>query len=181
MVLNHTQWRQCLLPDSHSFFLLVLNSNQSTSKKVECTFVQALRLCTGRTAHRGSRGIALPFHDHGTRGSEGSGSRPGRSLPPGKNRYLLYRRLGGPKGRSGQVRKISPPPGFDLRTVLSVASRYTDWAIAAHDQSTKVCEIKTIFSFPISLFLSSALFYIFIVLTYFFLYFCLSVFVDCQQ
>jgi hypothetical protein len=29
--------------------------------------VQALRLCTGRTAHRGSRGIALPFLDHGTR------------------------------------------------------------------------------------------------------------------
>ena len=35
--------------------------------KVNCTFVQAMRLCTGRTAHRGSRGIALPFHDHGTR------------------------------------------------------------------------------------------------------------------
>ena len=35
--------------------------------KVKCTLVQALRLCTGRTAHRGSRGIALPFHDHGTR------------------------------------------------------------------------------------------------------------------
>ena len=30
-------------------------------------FVQALRLCTGRTAHRGSRGIALPFLDQGTR------------------------------------------------------------------------------------------------------------------
>jgi len=28
-------------------------------KKVKCTLVQALRLCTGRTAHRGSRGIAL--------------------------------------------------------------------------------------------------------------------------
>ena len=36
-------------------------------KKVKVTPVQALRLCTGRTAHRGSRGIALPFHDHGTR------------------------------------------------------------------------------------------------------------------
>ena len=36
-------------------------------KKVNCNLVQALRLCTGRTAHRGSRGIALPFHDHGTR------------------------------------------------------------------------------------------------------------------
>jgi len=34
---------------------------------VKCTLVQALRLCTGRTAHRGSRGIALLFHDQGTR------------------------------------------------------------------------------------------------------------------
>jgi len=33
------------------------------SKKVKCTLVQALRLCTGRTAHRGSRGIALLFYD----------------------------------------------------------------------------------------------------------------------
>jgi len=35
--------------------------------KVKCTLVQALRLCAGRTAHRGSRGIAILFHDHGTR------------------------------------------------------------------------------------------------------------------
>ena len=35
--------------------------------RVKVTLVQALRLCTGRTAHTGSRGIALPFHDHGTR------------------------------------------------------------------------------------------------------------------
>ena len=51
------------------------------------------------------------------------------ALPPGKTRYPLYRRLGGPQGRSGRVRKISPPPGFDPRTVQPVASRYTDWAI----------------------------------------------------
>ena len=31
--------------------------------KVKVTLVQALRLCTGRTAHRKSRGIALLFHD----------------------------------------------------------------------------------------------------------------------
>ena len=36
-------------------------------RKVKCTLVQALRLCTGRAAHRGSRGTALLFHDHGTR------------------------------------------------------------------------------------------------------------------
>jgi len=34
---------------------------------VKCTHVQALRLCTGRTAHRGSRGPALLFLDHGIR------------------------------------------------------------------------------------------------------------------
>ena len=51
------------------------------------------------------------------------------ALPPGKIRYILYRRLGGPQNRSGQVRKISPPPGFDARTVKPVASRYTDRAI----------------------------------------------------
>ena len=97
-------------------------------KRVKCTLVQALRLCTGRTAHRGRRGTALTFHDHGTRRGEGSALRPGRFLPPGKTRYPLYRRVGGPQGRSGQVRKISPPPGFDARTVQPVASRYTDYA-----------------------------------------------------
>jgi hypothetical protein len=45
-------------------------------------------------------------------GGEGSASRPGRSLPPGKTRYSLYRRMGGPQGWSGQVRKISPPTGI---------------------------------------------------------------------
>jgi len=93
-----------------------------------CNLVQALRLCTARTAHRGSRGIALLFLDHSTRRGEGSASRPGRSFPPGKTRYPLYRRLGGSQGLSGQVRKISPPPGFDPRTVQPVACRYIDWA-----------------------------------------------------
>jgi len=96
--------------------------------KLKCALVQALRLCTGCTAHRESRSIALPFLDHGTRRGEGSASRPGRSLPPGKTLYQLYRRLGGPQGRSGQVRKISPPPEFDPRTVQPVASRYTEYA-----------------------------------------------------
>jgi hypothetical protein len=48
------------------------------------------------------------------------------ALMQGKNRCPLYRRLGGPKGWSGQVRKISPPMGFDPRTVQPVVSHYTD-------------------------------------------------------
>jgi len=60
-------------------------------------------------------------------GGEGSASRPGRYLPAGKTRYPLYRRLGWLQDRSGQVRKISPQPGFDPRTVQPVASRYIDF------------------------------------------------------
>ena len=59
------------------------------------------------------------------------------ALPPGKNRYPLYRRMGGPQARSGRVRKISPPLGFDPRTVQPVASRYTDWAIPPTEMSTR--------------------------------------------
>ena len=44
-----------------------------------------LRFCTGRTAHRGSRGIALLFHDHGTRRGWGVSVTPPAAL------YLLER------------------------------------------------------------------------------------------
>jgi hypothetical protein len=43
-----------------------------------------------------------------------------------KDPIPIYRRLVKPHDKSGQVRKISPPPGFDPQPV---ASRYTDWAI----------------------------------------------------
>ena len=40
------------------------NGNEVQSLvKVKCTLIQALRLCTGRTAHRGSIGIALLFQN----------------------------------------------------------------------------------------------------------------------
>jgi len=106
-------------------------------RKVKCTLVQALRLCTGRTAHRGSRDIALLFLGHVTRRGEGSASCSGRSLLPAKTRYPLYRRLGGLQDRSEQVRKISPQLRFDPRTVQPVANRYTDYAI----RLTKMLEL----------------------------------------
>ena len=39
------------------------------------------------------------------------------ALPPGETRYPLYRRLGGPQGRSGRLRKISPPPSHYVKDV----------------------------------------------------------------
>jgi hypothetical protein len=47
--------------------------------------------------------------------------RPGRFTPGKETRYPFYRWLGRPQGRSGRVRKISPPPGFDPLTVQRVA------------------------------------------------------------
>ena len=58
----------------------------------------------------------------------------GRFTPGKVTLYPLYRRLGGPQGRSGRVRESSLPQGFDHRTVQPVASRYTDWAIPALDK-----------------------------------------------
>jgi len=47
---------------------------------------------------------------------------PSRFIPGKETRYPVYRRLGGPQGRSGRARKISPRPGFDPRPVQPVAS-----------------------------------------------------------
>ena len=54
------------------------------------------------------------------------------ALPPGKTRYPFYRRLCGPQGRSGRVRKIclSPPTGFHLWTVQTVA--IFGWVIVSY-------------------------------------------------
>jgi hypothetical protein len=91
---------------------------------------QGFSLQQATRAQRGSRGTVLLFHDFGARWWCVVSITPQSPLPPGKTRYPLYRRLDGPQGRSGRVRKI-PPPGFDPRTVQPVASLYADWAIPA--------------------------------------------------
>ena len=60
-------------------------------------------------------------------GGEWSAARRGRTLPQGKTRYPLYRRLGGPQGRSGRTENLAPT-GISSRTVQPVVSRYIDWA-----------------------------------------------------
>jgi hypothetical protein len=52
----------------------------------------------------------------------------------GKTQYQLYRRLGGPQCRSGQVRKISPPSGFDPQTVQPVAQSLYRLSYPAHSK-----------------------------------------------
>jgi hypothetical protein len=56
---------------------------------------------------RACNGVTLPLL-----GGVGGKRHALAALPPGKTRYPLHRRLGSPQGRSGQVRKISPPTGI---------------------------------------------------------------------
>jgi len=55
-------------------------------------------------------------------GGEWSAPPPGRTLPPGKTRYPLYRRLGGSQGRSGRAENLVPTR-IRSRTVQPVVSR----------------------------------------------------------
>ena len=73
-----------------------------------------------------SRGIVLLFlglrHQMEVGGQP---PRPSRLYPPGKTRYLFYRRLGGPQARFGRAENLVPT-GIRSRTVQPVVSRYTD-------------------------------------------------------
>ena len=91
-------------------------------KKVNCS-----RYRPG-IAQRMGRGIALLFHDRSTRRGEWSAARPGHTLPLGKTQYPLYRRLGGPQGRSGRAENLVLT-GIRYRIVQPVVSHYTNWAI----------------------------------------------------
>jgi len=62
--------------------------------KIKNTLVQGLRLCTGRTAHRASRGIALPFLDHGTRRGWGVSVTPRPLFTPGQDPVPIVQEAG---------------------------------------------------------------------------------------
>jgi hypothetical protein len=61
--------------------------------------------------------------------------------PRGNTRYPLYRRLGGPQERSGRVRKISPKPGFDPRTVQPRSQSLYRLSYRAHNEHTSYIKI----------------------------------------
>ena len=63
------------------------------NKNVTFTLLQALSLCTGRTARR-SRGIAIPFHDHGTRSGRGVSVTPRQLFTPRKDPVPILQEAG---------------------------------------------------------------------------------------
>ena len=83
--------------------------------------------------------------------------RLGHFTPANKTQYPLYRKVGGPQGRSDGVWKISPPPRFNPPTFQLVASRSTDRNIPTETNTSKVFKTalprkvsKDTFSFQMS-------------------------------
>ena len=77
--------QQCILVCFHLYVCI---------KKVNCTLVQAPSLCTGCTAYRGSRGIALPCHDHSTRRGWGVSVTSQLIFSPGKDPVSIVQEAG---------------------------------------------------------------------------------------
>ena len=98
--------------------------NLGYNVKVKINLQQATKTQIGRT------NIALNFHSPRRWMGWVEVDVMSQSLYPRKEtRYHPFTRMGGSRGRCGTLRKISPPQGFDSRTVRPVPSRYTDWAV----------------------------------------------------
>jgi hypothetical protein len=77
-----------------------------------CFLVQALRLCTGRTAYRWSRGIALLFLDHGTRKGWGVSVTPRPLFIPRKDTLPIGQKAGWAPGLVGKGAGNLAPTGI---------------------------------------------------------------------
>ena len=124
---------------------------RAIAKKVKCTLVQALRLCTGRTAHRGSRGIALLFHDHSTRRERVVSSTPRPHLTPRKDTVPILQEAGWAPGPVWTGAEYLVPTGIRSQTVQPVVNRYADWAtrptqwkVLMQKRDAAVCVLHTL-------------------------------------
>jgi hypothetical protein len=109
-----------------AFYISSSEVSVSYKEKVKCTLVQALRLCTGHMAHRGSRGIALPFLDHGTRRGWGVSVTPRPLFTPRKDSVPIVQEAGWAPGLVW-IGAENPASHRDPRTIQPVASCYTDY------------------------------------------------------
>jgi len=98
-------------------------------QRVKGTPVQTLRLCTGRTAHRGSRGIVLLFHDHGTRRGWGVSVTLRPLFTPGKDPVPVVQEAGWAAGPVWTGAENLDPHRDSIPGPSSPwCSRYTDCA-----------------------------------------------------
>ena len=81
-------------------------------KKGKFTLVQALWICTGLTAHRGSRGIVLLIHDYDTRRGWGVSVTTRPLFTPGKGLVPIVQETGWARGSIWTGAKNLAPTGI---------------------------------------------------------------------
>ena len=99
------------------------------------TFVYTLTLQVGRfhpfIGHEGPQGeqrqSSTLFQTSALEGGEGSASRPGSTLPLGKDPVPIVQEARWASGPVWTGAENFAPPGFDPRTVQPVGIRYTDY------------------------------------------------------
>ena len=118
----------------HSFRTCLITVDIPATAKTLNTYARARErereTFTLEQATNAQRGVDIQlysFFNLSTRWGGSSMAHPGCFTPRKEIQYPLYRRLGGPQGRSGRVQKISHPLGFDPQTIQPVASHYTDY------------------------------------------------------
>ena len=119
--------QQCKQPtrcNNDNLFITLINSTcfgrhfRPSSGALDCVFyslrtlVQAQRLCTRRTTHRGSRGIALLFLDNGTRSGWGVSVTPRPLFTPGKDPVPIVQEAGWAPGPVWKGAKNLAPTGI---------------------------------------------------------------------
>jgi hypothetical protein len=103
-----------------------------------------------RTGHDGAVGEGYRYSSSLSSTSaldEGGWSKlhPSHFTPRKGTRYPLYRRLGGPQGRSGRVRKISPPQIYSAciwRDIISLKPPYKRFCLSTVQQLGDVVSVS---------------------------------------
>jgi len=95
-------------------------------------------------AQRVGRGIALLFHDRGTRMGWVISSTPRPHFTPRKDPVPILQEAGWAPGSVGWVENLVPT-GFRSRTIQPVVSRCTDWATrptSKYSVSQNLCQLN---------------------------------------
>jgi len=105
--------------------------------KVKFTLVQALRLCTGCTAHRGSRDIALLFLDHSTRRGWGVSITLRMLFTPGKDPVPIVQETGWAPGPVWTGAENLAPTGIWSLDHPALSQSLYRLSYPAHDHEDK--------------------------------------------
>ena len=107
----------------------------------KCTLVQTLRLCTGRTTYRGSRGIALPFHDNGTRRGWSVSITPRPLFAPGKDPVPIVQEAGWAPGPVWTDAENLTPTGIRFPNRPALSQSLYRLRYPAHNDNSDISKI----------------------------------------